>query len=106
MKDADIRKRVKTLKALYMEAASYVGVNALFILIWLIFDRSETFWPKYVLLIWGILLVFKAYRKNLFPFFFSRISFLTPEWENKKVDELMGRRHHQRKIQLKRDLRK
>jgi len=106
MKETEIRKKVKALKALYTDILNYILVNTFLIFIWFVFDRSETFWPKYILLIWGIVLVFKAYRKDVLPFFLSHVSFLTPEWEEKKINAMLGRRHHQRKIQLKRHTKK
>jgi len=105
MKEHDIRQKVKALRSLYMDFALYVAINALFIVIWAIFNRGETFWPKYILLVWGIALVIQAYRKGLLPLILYHLSFLTPEWEDRKVEELVGRRHRheQRKIRLNRD---
>jgi hypothetical protein len=105
MKEYDVRQKVKALKSLYKDLSLYVAVNALFILIWAVFNRGETFWPKYILLIWGIALVVQAYRRGLLPLILYHLSFLTPEWEERKVEELVGRkgRSQQRKIRLNRD---
>jgi hypothetical protein len=103
MNEQEVRKRVKALKGLYMDIIWFILGNALFILIWLAFDRSGSFWPKYIFLVWGVTLVVDAYRKGIFDLFSSYISFLTPEWEEEKIDQLLGPRHGQRKIRLNRD---
>lgn len=100
MKEADIRKQVKALSEFYRDVLIYALVNGLLFFIWLVFNRTGEFWPKYIILIWGIMLIFKAYRKDLFPIFLQHLSFLTPEWEEKKVDELMENYYQQRKIHL------
>lgn len=106
MKEQVARKKVKALKGLYTEMISFVFVNAIFIIIWLTFDRSGPFWPKYVIAIWGIVLAFKAYNLGIIPFCLHRLSFLTPEWEERKIETLMGHRHIQRKIHLNRSEKK
>jgi len=106
IKEEEIRKKVKSLRRFYMDIVTFSIVNAFLILIWVIFDRSATFWPKYVLLIWGIAVVFKAYRMGILPLFFHHLSFLTPEWEERKVKELTRNPQNQRKIQLNRDRKK
>jgi len=103
MKEERVRKRVKALKGFYMELTRFILANALFILIWLTFNRSETFWPKYILIVWGVALVIEACRKDIMPFFFSYLSFLTPEWEEERIKEILGNPHVQWKIRLKRD---
>ena len=103
MNEQEVRKKVKALKGLYMELLSYLGVNAVLILIWATFDSNDVFWPKYILVVWGLALTFKAYRLGLLPLIFHRLSFLTPEWEEKKIKELVGNVSTQRKIQLNRN---
>lgn len=103
MKEQEVRKKVRALKGLYLELLSYAGVNAILILIWAIFDMSGVFWPKYVLVVWGLALMFKAYRYGILPLVFHRLAFLTPEWEEKKIKELAGRVSTQRKIHLNRN---
>lgn len=105
--EEEIRKRVKTLKRFYMDLVVYTVVNVLLILIWLTLDRSWDFWPKYVIVIWGFALAFRACQLGLMPFVFQYIFFLKPEWEERKVEELTGRRRFsQRKVLLKRDMKK
>lgn len=106
IKEEDIRKQVKSLKRFYMDSFTFAIVNAFLILIWLVFDRSATFWPKYVMLVWGIALIFKAYRMGVLPLFSHHLAFLTPEWEEKKIKELSRTHQNQRKVQLARDRQK
>lgn len=96
LKEEEIRKKIKILKRFYMDVINFAVVNAILILIWLTFDKTGTFWPKYVMLIWGILLVFKAYRMGVAPLIFPRSSFLNREWEERKVRELLRKQnaHH------------
>ena len=95
-KEDEIRKKIKSLKRFYTDVINFAVVNTILIFIWLTFDKTGTFWPKYVLLIWGILLLFKAYRMGVIPLIFQRTSFLTHEWEEKKVRELLRKQqsHH------------
>ncbi len=106
MKEEEVRQRVKALRGFYMDIIWFVLGNALFIFIWLAFDRRGAFWPKYIFLVWGATLLVEAYRKGILDFFSSRISFLTPEWEEEKIDQLIGPRYDQRKIRLHRDRRR
>lgn len=98
MKEEDIRKRVQNLRAFYTDCLNYAVVNVILILVWMILG-DEIFWPKYVILIWGGVLAFKAYRYGLFPILVQRSAFLSQklhfmqdEWEDKKVQEMMGRK--------------
>lgn len=95
MKEDEIRKKIKTLKRFYMDVINFVIVNLILMLIWLTFDKTGTFWPKYVLLIWGILLVFKAYRMRIVHLIFPSTAFLTHDWEEKKVRELLRKQQNQ-----------
>ncbi|HUX78987.1 MAG TPA: 2TM domain-containing protein [Alphaproteobacteria bacterium] len=103
MKEEEVRKRVKALRGLYMDLIWFVLGNALFTLIWLSFDQSGAFWPKYIFLVWGVALAVDAYRKGILDLFSSHISFLSPEWEEEKIEQLLGPRQDQRKIRLNRD---
>lgn len=102
----EIRQRVQILKQFYMDLISYVVVNVALLFIWSIFDKSGTFWPKYVMVVWGLVLMFKAYRMELFAVFFQNIPFLTPEWEDERVEELLEKSPMQRKVFLKRNEKK
>jgi hypothetical protein len=106
IKEEDIRKQVKSLKRFYMDSFTFAIVNVVLILVWVIADSGSTFWPKYVIVIWGIALMFKAYRMGLLPLFFHHLSFLTPEWEEKKIKELTEEPQEQRRVHLNRDRKK
>lgn len=98
LNEEEVRKRIKRLKQFYVDIINFLVVTVILTLIWFTFDKTGTFWPKYVILIWGILLVFKAYRMRLLYFVFPRSSFLTPDWEEKKVREILRKEasHHKR----------
>ncbi len=91
-REEEVRKKVKALKMFYKDLINFAIVNSVLILIWLTFDRTGTFWPKYVMLVWAIALVLRASRSGVTPLMFHRSSFLSPEWEEKKVKEIM--KHH------------
>lgn len=97
LNEDEIRKRIKVLKQFYMDIINFLVVNIILTLIWFTFDKTGTFWPKYVILIWGILLVFKAYRMRLLFFIFPHSSFLTHDWEEKKVREMLRKQSMNRK---------
>ena len=102
MKEQEARKKVKALKGLYVEGISFAFVNIVLIIIWLMVDGGGPFWPKYVIVVWGIVLAFKAYNLSIIPLFFHHISFLTSEWEERKIEDIMEHRHAQRKVHLNR----
>ncbi len=104
MTEQDVRRKVKALKRFYMDLTSYTFINILLIFVWLAFDRSGVFWPKYVIVVWGFVLLARAYWMGVLSPFLCHISFLTPDWEKKKVEEMMGKRHLQRKVPLRRDM--
>lgn len=87
----DVRKKVKALKRFYMDMINYMIVNLALIVIWWTFDKTGTFWPKYVMVVWGILLLVKASRMGIIPFLFHRTSFLNENWEERKVNEMIRR---------------
>lgn len=105
-KEAEARRKIKSLRQFYVDSFTFVIVNTALILIWAIVDRNSTFWPKYVMIIWGLVLVFKAYRMGLIPLFSHYFSFLSPEWETRKVKELKTGYPEQRRVQLNRDRKK
>ncbi len=93
LREEEVRKKVKNLSRFYMDVIYFGIVNAILILIWLTFDRTGTFWPKYVIVVWAVALVFRAYRMGVIPFMFHRVSFLSQSWEDKKVREIIRRRN-------------
>lgn len=105
-KEAQVRRQVKLLRQFYTDSLTFAIVNAVLIMIWAIVDRDSTFWPKYVLIISGLALLFKACRMGLIPLFSHYFSFLTSEWEERKVKELKAGYPEQRRVQLNRDRKK
>ncbi len=103
LREEQVRKKVKILKRFYLDVIYFGIVNFILILIWLTFDRTGTFWPKYVIVVWGIALIFRAYRMGVIPFMFHRVAFLSQDWENKKVKEIIRHRDIQRKSSLNRN---
>ena len=91
-REEEVRKRVKALKRFYMDLINFVLINAVLVLIWFTFDKTGTFWPKYVMVVWGVALLFRASRMGITPMMFHQSSFLSHEWEEKKVKEIL-RRH-------------
>ena len=108
LNEQEIRRRVKVLKQFYMDVFTFVLVNAIIVLIWFIFDQTGTFWPKYLIVIWGIILIYKASRKGVLPLIFHRSSLFSHEWEERKVRELMRRRafHHKDTLEKDKDKKK
>jgi hypothetical protein len=88
-REEEVRKKVKALKSFYKDIINYLVVNGALIVIWFTFDRTGSFWPKYILLVWGIAIVLRASRTGVLKHFFHKSSFLSPEWEEKKVREYM-----------------
>ena len=54
MTGQEIRYQVRSTKGLFMDLFLYFFGNSLFILMWYVFDRNEPFWPKYIMLVWGV----------------------------------------------------
>jgi hypothetical protein len=98
--EAEARQQVKNLQRFYMDGLVFITVNVLLILVWAITDTSSIFWPKYVLLVWGMVLLFKAYRLDILHFFIHQFTFLASEWEEKKIKELSQNHRGQRRIKL------
>lgn len=98
-----IRKRVKTLKQFYMDVFTFILVNSIIVLIWLVFDQTGTFWPKYLIVIWGIILIYRASRKGVLPLIFHRSSLFSHGWEERKVRELMRKQAFHNKNTLEKD---
>jgi hypothetical protein len=105
-REETIRKQVRKLQRFYLSLLNYAVVNGLFCLIWFVFDRHTSFWPKYVMLFWGIALVIRASRIGVGTFMYQYIPFLTSEWEQDKIETMMGEKKEktQKKVPLKRDM--
>jgi hypothetical protein len=91
-KEEVIRKKVRALRGFYIDCINFVIFNLILILLWWSLDKSGSFWPKYVIVGWGVWLILKAFRKGIIPLIFHKTSFFNGDWEEKKVKEIM-RRH-------------
>ncbi len=100
MTETEARKTVKCLKKFYSELVWFAMGNALFILIWFMFDRFGNFWPKYIFLVWGISLIVAAYHNGILDHYLSKLFILTQKWEDEKVTEITGRKKDQRRVPL------
>ena len=104
--EEEVRKKVKALKRFYLDVINFTFINFVLILVWLTFDKTGTFWPKYILVIWGIVLILRAFRTGVVALMFPQVSFLSQRWEEQKVREFMRRRDFQRKVPLDKDKKK
>lgn len=50
-------KRVKEKRDFKWTLGVYLVFNSLLIVDWLIFDRGESFWPGWIIAIWGLIMV-------------------------------------------------
>ena len=99
MREGDIRRHVRKQRQFYGQALELGIFNVVLILVWILFDTGHTFWPKYVIFFSLLHLAFKSYQFGLFPMFsdklqgaYSKLHFMSEEWEQKKVDELTGKK--------------
>lgn len=104
-KEETVRSEVKKLQKFYLSLLNYAVVNGIFCLIWLVFDSHSSFWPKYVMFFWGAALAIKASRIGVGTLLYKHVPFLTSEWEQDKIREMMGsdKKTAQTKVPLKRD---
>ena len=96
--EENVRRKVRALRHFYRDLINFVVMSVVLVCIWWIFDKSGNFWPKYVIVFWGIGLIFMAMNKGIFPLIFHRMTFLDEKWEEKKVKELKRRLPLQPKI--------
>lgn len=104
MREDDIRRHVRKQRQFYGQALELGIFNVVLILVWILFDTGHTFWPKYVIFFSLLHLAFKSYQFGLFPMFsdklqgaFSKLHFMSEEWEQKKVDEMTGKKSSNQK---------
>jgi len=103
VREDEVRKKVKALKRFYMDVINFILVNIILSLIWFTFDKTGTYWPKYVILVWGLALIFKAYRTGVVSLLLPHVSVFNENWEEKKVKEIMRHRNFQRKVHPNKD---
>jgi hypothetical protein len=78
------KRRVEEIKGFYSHLAVYVLVNAFLVILNVMTSPGE-YWFKWPLFGWGIGLVVHG----ISVFGFGR--FLGPDWEDRKIREIMGR---------------
>jgi hypothetical protein len=91
MTENQAREYVRKLSRFYTDALIYVVVNLGLILIWAI-SGGGYFWPIWVIIGWGIGLGVHAFSLGLIPQINNFVPFMTPEWEEKEVDRIMGKK--------------
>ena len=99
MREDDIRRHVRKQRQFYNQAIELGVFNIVLILVWTLFDTGTTFWPKYVIFFSLLHLALKSYQFGLFPMLsekcqgaFNKLHFMSEEWEQKKIDELTGKK--------------
>lgn len=102
MKEQGFRKKIQAIQKFYADLINFSMVNGLLIVTWFFLDHQNVFWPKYVLLVWGILLVAKAYGTGAFSYCTETFCSLSSQWEERKIQEISGKKNSQRKIPLHR----
>jgi protein-S-isoprenylcysteine O-methyltransferase Ste14 len=55
-------KRVKEKRDFKWTLGVYLVFNSLLVVDWLIFDRGENFWPGWIIVIWGLIMVVWAWN--------------------------------------------
>jgi hypothetical protein len=94
--ERDFQDYARLLKNFYGEFQSYVIINGVFVLVWLLADGGY-FWPVWPIVIWGISLFLKASKLGVIDTTFyaqchafrERMPFFKPGWEEQKVEELI-----------------
>lgn len=81
----DARKRVKALKGFYSNLFMYVVVNISLLIINLL-TSPERLWFFWVLIGWGIGIIFQAFSV------FGKNAVFGSEWEEKKIKEYMKKK--------------
>lgn len=78
-----VKKRVQELKGFYSHLISFLFINAVLLAINLVTDPGDL-WFRWVTIFWGIGLLIHAIN-----IFVMKGQFLGPDWEEKKIKELM-----------------
>lgn len=80
-----IQARVRRVRNFYSNLLTFFFVNILLLVINLLFN-PHNLWFYWVTIIWGIVLIFEAIK-----IFTLKNRFLSDEWEQKKIKELMDK---------------
>ena len=91
MTDLEAKLYIAQVRTFYQDLMGYGVVNGALILIWLFSSHSWHFWPGWVLLGWGILLLKRAFDLRLIsPKKLDILPFLAADWEEKQLQKLTG----------------
>lgn len=94
--ERDVQSHVKKLKNFYGELSVFILVITVSLIIWLLCGGGY-FWPLWIGLIWGVVLLLKASKlKIIAPTLYEgahslreKLPFIRPQWEGEKTKEIM-----------------
>ncbi|HCI48970.1 MAG: hypothetical protein A2977_01055 [Alphaproteobacteria bacterium RIFCSPLOWO2_01_FULL_45_8] len=94
--EKDVHGYVRYLKNFYGELSVYILVITISLIVWLLMGGGY-FWPLWIILIWGIVLLLKASRLHIInPFLYEgahkfreKLPFIRPQWQEEKVQEIL-----------------
>ncbi|MFN7662239.1 MAG: 2TM domain-containing protein [Alphaproteobacteria bacterium] len=94
--EKDVQGYVRYLKNFYGEFSLYILVITLSLIVWLLMGGGY-FWPLWIILIWGVILLLKASRLHIInPFIYQsahgfreKLPFIRPEWQEEKAQEIL-----------------
>ena len=92
----DVQSHVKKLKNFYGELSVFVLVITVSLIIWLLCGGGY-FWPLWIALIWGVVILLKASKLGIvMPSLYEgahsmreKLPFIRPQWEGEKAQEIM-----------------
>ncbi len=91
MTDLEAKVYIAQVRTFYEDLVYYTGLNLAFILIWLFFSASWSFWPGWVILGWGAVLLRRAFMLKLFSM--SKLTdwmpFFSQDWEERQLQKLI-----------------
>lgn len=94
--EKDVQSHVRRLKNFYGELSVFILVITVSLIIWLLCGGGY-FWPLWIGLIWGVVLLLKASKlKIIAPTLYEgahtlreKLPFIRPQWESEKAKEIM-----------------
>lgn len=94
--EKDVHGYVRYLKNFYGELSVYILVVTISLIVWLLMGGGY-FWPLWIILIWGVVLLLKASRLHVVnPFLYEtahkfreKLPFIRPQWQEEKVHEIL-----------------
>lgn len=94
--EKEVQSHVKKLKNFYGELSVFVLVITVSLIIWLLCGGGY-FWPLWIALIWGVVILLKASKLGIImPSLYEgahdlreKLPFIRPQWEGEKTQEIM-----------------